>query len=1629
MNKLNYENIKDILDLYISDVSKAPPKAKHYVSASESVVVDISEFDYISLNNLVNIYLIIDYIQASVAPVILRMPGLVNFDTNLFMKIDDYNSVRKKQNGLPNNERDPRFVYSDPKYRFLSFCHNYGFFDALEWQRGLKKVTIEGLKSDLLSKLHHFSSTRKSGSTILHIKKISAVNELESFRISNNIKNWLKSLPLEIIKAPIFTDGEFSHIFAYQLGLNILEHAGSAWVGDGGANGVIAMRVLEKSKFWQIKSDIPEQSQLLNDTKMEYLLEICVGDRGNGIVNSLRDAYESYTSKYGLNCSLNADDIIAFAFDEIGTRKSIGERLSGVHALHRILKCTIKYGGILKLTTSGSEYIYDSTIENSIKRGEVGVGIYPSYKNNKSHPYGAQYQILIPINDYPKQHKPVKRYNTGLAHKSVSSKLRYKVVDANIYITSDDSADSQLDISILRQNLMEEPQDVIVVFDFGGCNTDEDKIIVFFNALHHVLQSRLCIGIDLDSNIAKSLRGRELLNINIPEIEDYRRDLFYELSVSNRLLMCVDCNKQIWWYGLGAEPLDDHFSEYFKSINKLSIEISSIPSDKYKSIITYLNSNSELFDCSISGTLINIKCNITESDIDSILGLVVRNKIDIIINELRCLEAKGYYKIPSTNEIYTSFIQSAPLLQFESIAYQVSNWMAFAVKALINESKTVLFLSITAPAELLAKSISNSLISVQAYVYNLGYHSALDEEMLFNSEDWENIPTIIIADIVNSKKSINQLVEFTDKKKLQLKGFVSLIKLIETTNVKNPRSLYWNPPPNNDANKLPMFFVAEYNKPLKAKSSEIELITEDNYYFVEPHSLEVFSKKSLSGHYDINSAKGIINQNKLTQLEEANVLRFGHWISGTHHFMITTSISNILNDSILGSNVCSDVLDKMLRSDIDIVLMPLHSHISDIIPRLATAVKLASSKTIVFNLCLSTKAMATNSFYVLPKPVKDIIDRHADNMTNAQIPKLNIMILDDAIATGRTLVTIVRAIILNIRKVVNTHKLTTSPIGLIHSYSIIDRQGRAKSTFMTGITKLSCKGDGEWESEHEIDVNFKHDRWLDVDMPVYDSDSCKICNERNQLLSLKSSSLISMDHSAVYEINKRIHELRPQSSEIPAFHNMNKLKLLAPVRIGKNNEEANSVELALWEIHNLLHRGASFDTLIEEYNTLYLTYPAEIAENEAEENQQRLIIEFLRIITREWNKLNCQFEGKTWINSLKKHIDYGGVIAKVALWEAGKALATSNNEYIDLLLSLYSYSLSKLASFDHNKDPQGEKRDNLFIGIILFILSNNYMENMKGDITTKLLKYVNAIDQSKLEILTRIYLDEIVSCLYRTSNRDNFMPALMSVLNQTIRPGRHNHDHLLPSLLSSILKNKAEQNEIRLVRDILADFLYCIDIIDRRYFSLFDDSARLALPFYRKTIEQAITEMSNHDCNIITNNAKSLISKLYRHSTHQPHNPIYQSLRRTQVSIKHIMDLISSKCIKREPSILLLLDKTCSDVENVNLIAPNIKIIEELVSNFTVNSSIIMRNNITPKLFVKIVYPKDVEAIGKVQLHIYTNYSDDTNCINNILNGPGIKEANTRTLELFRIKVYPTEDSNGEYNMHIIMELCIGYPL
>jgi hypothetical protein len=1226
-------------------------------------------------------------------------------------------------------------------------------------------------------------------------------------------------------------------------------------------------------------------------------------------------------------------------------------------------------------------------------------------------------------------------------HISQCDKRTIKVIQIGAYFSGLIDQEINLKLGMLRNSLMEELSSTIIVYDFGSMQLNEDDVVLILSSQKPVLHTHTCICIEVSASLAHSLRDREKLNINSINIANENKELFYVLSVKHRTLPMMDTEQRIWWFGLGKYAFDSVINDIFQSsigVNNKDIISRTNPED-IEVMDLYLKSNEDIFEMIVASNSITWKCRLNMDIFLEAQKNLVRLKLPELMKAVGCIENSGFYKLPSRNDYYERFIQSTPLMQTSYIANQITDWLISAVKELIGDSLDVLLIAATGPAELIARSIASSMIGYNANVINLGYYSALDHDKLFYKDDWAGVPSVIISDIIDKETTLSQITSFASSNDLKIFGVIAILKLTDLSDTTN--TLFWDTSQSCVSVDLPRFFIAEYQRPVALNEHEVES-RDKNMFFVEPYSLEVFSFSSLSGKYEEKYPREQLNRSRLQMLEEAKALRSGHWIYGTHHFMVTTCLKKLLMDDFIGGEICGEILEIIISKKIDHVLLPLHSHICDIVQRIETAVKLTVKHDVTFTYCLSTKVLATRPFYVLPKPIKKSIYDNCMLLEKFPEKQLSILILDDAVATGRTIDTIMRSLMLFGRSCISESKLsepkfslTCSPYKHIHAYAIIDRQGRAKSTMFSGIESITLSDENVMSDENtNFSFSFKYDRWLDVDMPVAEKGACELCDEISHLKSMRLSSLIPSDHSAATEIESRLNEIRPQSTEIPSFLNSDGKKLPVPINMGRIIG-AETAELVLWEYYILIHRGNPFGGLIKEYATICEDWPMSVPEHDFEHNLEYLKTEIGRALFKNWDRMNSQWAGSSWIECLKSEIVKGTSVSKHMLWESGRTLALSSKQHRYLIYDLFDFSVDTLIQLSDKEDASGFKRNSIGTGLSLMVISTNYYLNNVAQIDSKDILDIARRLSTTLEkasstpnksLLSSMYNDEILSALRKSDNQDSFIPALLTLLNHTIRPSRHPHPHLLPALLSSLLESKVNFAEIKLIRDIVADIKYCLEIVEKRYLNVFNDGAREELPVFKKYLMQLNLEISTTKDHI-SEKAKSIALKILNHYPHQSSNPIFQSLKNTQISIKHIVELIQQKCNDVSPQISFEIESALPDFESIFIIAPSIKTLEEVIINFTSKARFNVNTCKLPKMKIAIRYDQESDSIKKLIIEILSNYDDPESVYRGVISGPGVKETNTRAFRLFRINSFPKKISDSEFTLSIVLAFCIGY--
>lgn len=1671
MKKSEFSNIDDrwfrsiysSLGIDIDALESGPPAARNtllrnpFDSSLDRYNLDLSHTVGATLFDLLNLFLVIDYIQAVENTIHIKLPISSSTEGEFnkkYFTISKFNEINR--GGKSNLSKDERIKFdrSEYVYTFLSFCQNFGFFDALKFMRTSHQLVfedcIEPINDEFLSQLYTYRGARGQGSKVFGLLPIRELADVYNFRDGSIIENWANSLPPDIRKFPVFSDGEFSRVFGYQLARNIAEHSGEEYKGDFGSLGAIAMRILPPSfsgARWLVNSFPKTMHNVFkrNENK-NGILEICVGDRGVGIVNTLKSTLTNYHNRFGFTQEINDIDTIAFALDELGTSKPLKERLVGVHALHRILKCIIKYHGVMRLRTHGKELIYDTASADSIKRGQTNLGLYPSFINNVIHPFGLQIQVLIPLTQPPTSHY------TNIARKEKylpqnTEPFAVEVIPLTTYFEKDFKDDINTSLLVqLSDALMEVPNTKTIVFDFSGNDWTDEDISRLLAYLKRVIHTHKCIGVNLTSGVAKLLRIRELEE----RLEDFHgvkqlRTFFDVLSSKHCLFPVMDFSFDIWWYGLGSYNLDGILSYIFKSEDFISNKTlnSKFPASvelKDKNLNLYLSNNREFLSYGKKGW----KTKISMADFEYALSVTIHSKFNNIIKKHQCLKEEGLYKLPARKDFTSGFFQSTSLLQDNVLAHQIGDWAAYAVRNKIdvfNGGKKILLVCATSPAELFAKAISISLPKDVCHIINIGHYSSLDKEKILDKGGWDS-SAIIVTDVIDSIRTVKQIIFKLNEYQIVIDGVISLISFCDKEKAfKESRIFQWDKVKyDNDTDELvDLFSLYSMRRPDSVKdvdvfSQEDSSFDDEKLYLVEPFSLEIFPYSALSQTKFSKTPKARFIKKRIEAIEEVGAIRAGHWVYGAHHFLVTTCITKILRDDTIAGQICYEIVNICVKNKIDHILLPLHSQISFILSRVISSLKISANMEVDHTFCLSTRVLTDKDFYVLPNKLKNLIEAYSNQKVG-----LRLLIIDDAVASGRTMETILRSIVINARK----HAKLKSPIDYIHSYAILDRQGRARGTLLTGSSKYQLHGDGEWvpPQQGHYEFDFKYERWIDVDMPVDEKATCSLCAERSDLFALtKMLSNLPSDHSILQEIKRRIKNIEPFFLDSPKFEEAKERKLPWPVEIG--SFKAKTVELALWEFYNLTHRGCPIIYFIN-WLDRFDNNKSSDSEKEYPEKELKNLLELKTIIIKEifsdWARLSGQWAAYKFEQYLKKEVEKNPVISVIILAAAGKALAKATAAP-KVLKRILRHGLSKLLLTTYDKDKNCNIRYHFAMGCKLFCVYNNFynLHNKKHDELIDEKNSVNLLDEikkidkkqgrtnySKQSVLEIINLNR--SKYYEV----DFVAEFREILNQTVRPGRHMHSHLLISYLSKFAKNKKiYEADKMLLRDRLLTFNKSFEIVLKHFPALFSPDVNAAYQIFHSKIDYLQKRLSEPwPDNIIPQLVEDRVDWIKGRFPHQFASPFYKALCRTQIHVGDLLENIKKKGEKKGYSMRVVV---APGLDDLHIMVPNLPDIQDgLLKNYTYGVTVDKDFCAKPHIHILVKEKEGANVNEKIIVNIFSNLQHDDQ--NHIRTGPGINEFFRPEFKLFGIKGayhgrYDKIIDGIEYSVKISIEFFKGVP-
>lgn len=1560
----------------------------HSPNLPKDITIDLTEYSYIAFYNLINLSLLIAYLQ-NFSKVQILFYGLGPNSENKLLDIEEYNRIRRDKNS--NEKNSDVFQTSDKIYNFIAYLQNYGFFNSLQYGILKSNIIFPGFKSEFTTDLYQYKDI---GTWVLPIIPISTSNETFQFRNEAFINIWINEIAKEFHKHPIFSEGEFARVFGYQLTQNIIEHGIN--YGLPGLQGAINMQLIPASKYDLFKSNYETCFKNLFNKQNLGILEIVIGDKGPGIFNTLHESFSNLKSKLGFNNnSIKIEDVIPFAFDEIGTRKIQSERIGGVHALHRILKSTAKYGGIIKLTTNGKVFIYDLN-ENELQRVTDGFGFKSNYLNDVNYPiFGSQFHILIPLKkkDYNVKNVPKRDFSF-----SNNSTINEKIEIVPISILHSDPSQNLNYNEFIRQQgvinvtnkLRETSHKTIIVYDFGGYFYSEEDVIKILYSQKSILHTKKCIIINFPVGLVHGLRERE--KVLIDQIrQNVTNDINFidVLSSKHRLLPVYDIDRNLFWFGLGKYNIDGNLDAIFNDNKKLTEQslYTTLNEDDIEICKLFLDNNNHLFLKGRNEDGIYWQSTIKPNVIININYLSIYGSFKKLLNDLGCIleQEDQYYILPSSKKLTKKFFQSTPFLHNNPIANQVGRWLANAITEKLQQNEDqLLIVTSTAPAELLSTIIFEYLNNYSVNIINLGYYSYLNESEIIATKDWSNIPIFIVTDVIDKGTTSDNIVEqfnLINKKykcDLKIRGLLALVQFQKEIINEFEIMAKWS----NEIwgqQYIDTFIFSNMLAPKNENWNDYFVNNNaNNLYLIEPFSLDAISIQDLAVTDNRNT-------NRLQELAMAKLLREGHFIYENHHFSVTTCIKELFKNTTITNNIKNDISKIIKEKRINLLIIPLHSHIRDFIPSLLLTFKLALGVDLEYYYCIASKVISDKPFYILPKELKNKIENNSK--------QYSILILDDAIATGRTQETILRALF----RVANHN--SKQVITNISVYTIIDRLGRAKNTLWSSIVKMKLT------NGHSIDFNYKN--WVLLDMPVYDQENCPICKEMKNLLWIKQQLNGYNKTTFLKDINNRILEITPHSTESSGFIE-SKPRILSQ-SITLDGQDADSIELGIWLLSNLISRGYPYILLIKEIDKFTINANLE------NKNDVSFILKSIKILIEKWNNIESTYDTKQFRVFLENQIKSANVLSKPILSYIGSILPEIKKEEIkNDIIRIVDTALKIL------KDIGNETlRENLKNGIILFLAF--YKESMNfnnNDPELDQIKY-NEIKESIKGYTKNENLEDDIKFIYlnilffssQTSKREIFLSSLNLIFEHTLRAQRSDeHPKAFPKQLYNISKGKVLTSSGRdLLLDTITNIVQSFENVQNYYPNVFNGKfAQIRIIKLNKQLNKLSDNIVNDTWidNKPSNETIDLARNILAHFPHNRNNSIHDCLQNITIALSFYCDYVNKICKTYDITDFNIVDE--ETINKINVIIPPNDYEKEVILNFLKNylPEPIIED---PKIEISFRFKKDYTIL------IIKTRLKPINKIESFGLSHGLFEIKRGNTKLFGVKPY-IKRVNGKWN-------------
>jgi hypothetical protein len=567
------------------------------------------------------------------------------------------------------------------------------------------------------------------------------------------------------------------------------------------------------------------------------------------------------------------------------------------------------------------------------------------------------------------------------------------------------------------------------------------------------------------------------------------------------------------------------------------------------------------------------------------------------------------FHLPWLQQWRTDFLECSRILSRERQADEIAQRLLYRLRWWLNNTNRQLtdvkvLASITTPGMLLAAALYRWWPTEdRPAIADLGYYLMLS--------DPKELPVIIqsggviiVQDVIDTHKVSSNLISALSSQRLKplcVLAFVRLLSEIPTTRAI-PINDWEAVPPHG----CPHHALIETHRPVECEPPKN--VQEDALAFwIEPRSLHPHRYTTLRRELTPGRDPSLDRRDKCLKRFDSTRdgchLVAGHYVFGSRHFPITIDIRRALGgelgDEIAQwlADVCEGKQDRMdvewelrgknLKGDVTAVLMPLHSQIHYVWPKVVNI--LAQRNRRQLNWWLEA-ALFTGSGqeYFLPAQFEDQLKVKVRDAINSPYPPnkaidnpLRILILDDAIATGRTAENVITTILRKVRKAFNqiaqqlgqperTMDNCPKPIQWIRYFSFLNQMDNARHLLWHSIHHLG---------KRQIPIVFEEYAPF-MGVPIYDNKTCPMCKDLDRLEELRERCKRAEAEEPRRWTEARIKELRPIAVDSPDFRGAEPPLLRNPINVlsarshvikTREKYEFNHADAAIWRFYELMY--------------------------------------------------------------------------------------------------------------------------------------------------------------------------------------------------------------------------------------------------------------------------------------------------------------------------------------------------------------------------------------------------------------------------------------------------------------------------